>query len=77
MKDLITYVMESQVSQTRIIDLTGGGVAEMEEAAALSQPNQNEARSSTSGISEVMLSQIAGPITRYVNPVFDRFSVLA
>ena len=73
MKDLIKIVMESRPPQTQIIDLTGGDIAEIEEAGvpALSQPDQNEARSVTSGLSEVMPSHIVGPITRYVNPVYD------
>ena len=46
MSQLLTYIMESQVSQTQIIDLTGGDVAEIEEAGVpvLAQCNQNKLR---------------------------------
>lgn len=60
--------MQSNAPQTQIVDLTGDEIAQTEEDGmpALPQPDQNRARSVTSGLSEVIPSQIAGPITRYV-----------
>ena len=57
--------MESQASQTQIIDLTGGDVAEMKEAGVhiLAQCNQNRMEN---GSSQIIISQTACPITRYV-----------
>ena len=61
--------MESQVSQTQIIDLTGGDVAEIEEAGVpvLAQCNQNKLEN---GSSQISISQTASPITRYVMSSF-------
>ena len=57
--------MESQASQTQIVDLTSDGVAEIEEAGVpvLAHCNQNRIEY---GPSQNLTSQTAGPITRYV-----------
>ena len=62
---LFTYVIRSQASQMQIIDLTGGDVAEIEEAGvpALAQCNQNRMEY---GSPQFLTSRTASPITRYV-----------
>ena len=63
--------MESQASQTQIVDLTGE-VAEIQEAGApvLARYNQNRTEH---GPSQILSSQTAGPITRYVISSFTGF----
>ncbi len=57
--------MESQASQTQIVDLTGGEVAEIEEAGVpvIAHCKQNRIEYRPSKLST---SQTASPITRYV-----------
>ena len=57
--------MESRVSQTQIIDLTGGEVAEIEEAGVAVVAHCNQSRIEY-GPSQILTSQTASPITRYV-----------
>ena len=72
--------MEGHGPQTQIVDLTVDEIADREEAGVpvlLSQPDQDETQSVTSGLSELVSGQVVGPITRYVNEVCDWFCTLA
>ena len=63
--------MESNAPQTQIVDLTGGEIAETEDAGVpeLAHCNQNRIGS---GPCQISTSQAAGPITRYVMSYFHR-----
>ena len=57
--------MESNAPQTQIVDLTGGEIAETEEAGVPVLPHCDHDKIE-SGPSQVSTSQTVGPITRYV-----------
>ena len=74
MKDLITDIIESQASQTQVIDLTGDEAAEIEEAGVPALALYSQDRSEY-GLSPIPLSTIAGPIKRYVVSSFTGFTL--
>ena len=61
-------------SQTRIIDLTGGDVAKIEEAGVPALAHYDQDRTEY-GPSPILTSQTAGPITRYVISSFTGFTL--
>ena len=64
--------MESQASQTQIVDLTGGEVAEIEEAGVPVSAHYNQDKIEGRH-PPILTSQTAGPITRYVMFPFTGF----
>ena len=67
--------MENNAPQTQIVDLTGGEIAEPEEAGVpvLAHCNHDKIES---GPSQVPNSQTLGPITRHVKSSFTGLALL-